>query len=312
MTKGGMEDPTGKTDPGAVRSLDSVETVGIVGLGLIGGSLARALKEAPGGSGRPAAGSEAPRIVASTLDRGDLDRAVREGVVDRGVEDAAEVASEADLLVYATPLDATLVLLEAHRDRIRSDAVVTDVVSLKLPVARKIRELGLQERWVGGHPMAGSEQSGFGAARSDLFRGAPVFLVRGDARGSAAGVVESLWIRARSEPRWVDAEAHDRRMIWASHLPPLVANALAACLEEAGVSPEDLGPGGRDMTRLAASTPELWKGLLKAGGSGEIESLESIIAELEEITRLLSVGDSEAMEDYMEATRRWREGEDRS
>ena len=189
-----MEGPTGKTDPRAVLSLDSVETVGIVGLGLIGGSLARALKEAAGGSGREEAGSEAPRIVASTLDPRDLDRAVAEGVVDRGVEEAAEVASEADLLVYATPLDATLELLEAHRDRIRSDAVVTDVVSLKLPVARKIRELGLQDRWVGGHPMAGSEQSGFGAARGDLFRDAPVFLVRGDAPGSAAGIVESLWI----------------------------------------------------------------------------------------------------------------------
>lgn len=286
----------------------SGHTVGIVGLGLIGGSLARALK----GSAGDTDGSDAPRILASSMERRDLDRAVEEGTVDRPCDDPGDVAAHADLLVYATPLDATLALLEAHRGRIRSDAVVTDVVSLKVPVARTIRELGLEGRWVGGHPMAGSEQSGFPAARGDLFRDAPVFLVRGSAAEDAAREVWKLWEGIGARPRWVEAEAHDRLMIWASHLPQLVSNALASALDRAGVTPGDLGPGGRDMTRLAASAPELWKGLLKAGGSREIEGLEAVVAELRGIIDLLSGGEAKAVKGYMERTRRWREGEEAS
>lgn len=277
----------------------SENVVGIVGLGLMGGSLARALRECP----------DPPRIHASSLDRRDLERALADGTIDRGVEDAGEVAEFADVLVYATPLDATLRLLEVHRDRISEGAVVSDVVSLKEPVARKIRELGLRDRWVGSHPMAGSERSGFEAARADLFRDAPVFLVRDGAGREAEGAVEALWSDVGARIRWVEAEEHDRLMIWASHLPQLVSNALASSLERAGVLPADLGPGGRDMTRLAASAPDLWKGLLKAGGERETEALEAVVEELEALVGLLASGDSEEIEAYMEATRRWRKGE---
>lgn len=290
-------------------------TVGIVGLGLIGGSLARGLRTSGTGSVDPTrrdagGGSDDVRIVASSLDRSELDRALDEGIVDRACDDSGEVAAEADLLVYATPLDATLRLLEGHRERLGTGAVVTDVVSLKVPVQNKIRDLGLEEQWVGGHPMAGSEQSGFEASRPDLFRDAPIYLVRGDASTYAIERVQELWERVDGLPRWVEAEAHDRLMIWASHLPQLVSNALAASLERAGVSPSELGPGGRDMTRLAASAPDLWKGLLRAGGSRETESLEAVIGELEGLVELLSSGKGDEIEGYMDRTRRWREGED--
>lgn len=277
----------------------SRRVLGVVGLGLMGGSLARALKE----SGDPL------RIHASSLDRSDLERALDEGIVDRALDDAGEVAEGADILVYATPLDATLRLLEAHRERIPEETVVTDVVSLKEPVARKIRELGLGHQWVGSHPMAGSERSGFGAARADLFRDAPVFLVRDGAAAAAEDGVKALWSRVGARTRWVGADEHDRLMIWASHLPQLVSNALAASLARAGVSPADLGPGGRDMTRLAGSAPELWRGLLEAGGERETEALAAVTKELKSLVTLLRSGESEEIEAYMEATRRWRKEE---
>lgn len=276
----------------------SERTVGIVGLGLIGGSLARGLREAP----------DPPRIVASSLDSADLERAVAEGVLDSATEDAGAVAGSVDIVVYATPLDATLELLEAHRERFRSGTVLTDVVSLKVPLARKVRELGLGDRWIGGHPMAGSERSGFDAARGDLFRDASVFLVRGEGGKGAATEVSDLWTRVGGRVRWVEAEEHDRLMIRTSHLPQLVANALAATLAEAGVTPGDLGPGGRDMTRLAASAPGLWKGLVRVAGSREVESLREVIGELEHLAELLARGDVDQVETYMERTRTWREG----
>lgn len=273
--------------------------VGIVGLGLMGGSLARGLKES----------SSPPGIHASSLDRTDLDAALADGIIDRAFDDASGVVREADVLVYATPLDATLALMEEHRDVIPAATVVTDVVSLKAPVARKARELGLADRWVGGHPMAGSERSGFDASRSDLFRDAPVFLVRCGARHEAVESVEALWTAVGAQIRWMDPEEHDRLMIWASHLPQLVSNALAASLARAGVTTDDLGPGGRDMTRLAASAPDLWKGLLESGGARETEALSAVIEELESLADLLATGGSERIETYMEATRRWRKGE---
>lgn len=275
----------------------SARTVGIVGLGLVGGSLARSLKEA----------TRAPRVVASSLDGRALERALEEGVVDGASHDAGEIAGEADLVVYATPLDATLELLEAHRERWRSDAILTDVVSLKEPVSRKIRELGVGERWVGGHPMAGSEESGYAASRADLFRGARVYLVRGGGDEAAVRAVEELWLATGARIRWLEAADHDRRMVWASHLPQLVANALAASLEGAGVEPADLGPGGRDMTRLAGSSPELWKGLLAAAGEREDEALRTAADELERLRKWLADGRVERVVEYMDRTRRWRE-----
>lgn len=276
----------------------SQRIVGIVGLGLMGGSVARGLKQ----------GSAPPRIHASSLESADLEAGLEDGTVDQAFTEADEVIREADVVIYATPLDATLALLDEHRDLIPSGAVVTDVVSLKAPVARKAREVGLGDRWVGGHPMAGSERSGFGAARADLFEGAPVFLVRGAARHDAVETVEALWTGLGAEIRWMEPEEHDRLMIWASHLPQLVSNALAASLARAGVTPDDLGPGGRDMTRLSASAPELWKGLLEAGGERETEALSAVIEELESLADLLATGGTEQIEAYMEATRRWRKG----
>lgn len=274
-------------------------SVGIVGLGLIGGSLARSLKAHP----------HPPTIVASSLDTGALDRAREEGVADRTTRDPAEVAASAELIVYATPLRATLDLLGAHRDLWRPEAVLSDVVSLKEPVARKVRELGAGGRWVGSHPMAGSEESGFAASRADLFRSARTYLVRGEAGDDAAGTVESLWSGAGARVAWIDAAAHDRRMIWASHLPQLMANALAAALARAGLDATDLGPGGRDMTRLAGSSPDIWGGLLEAAGAGEEAGLAAAVRELERLREWLADGEVERVVEYMERTREWREGE---
>lgn len=273
--------------------------VGVVGLGLVGGSLARCLKE----------DTRAPEIVASSLDGRALERAVDEGIVDRAAEDAAEVAGSARIVVYATPLDATLELLDAHRDLWSPEAVLTDVVSLKEPVARKIGEVGAESRWVGGHPMAGSEASGFEASRPDLFRGALIHLVRGEARADAAREVEALWRRTGARVHWIEAEEHDRRMVWASHLPQLLANALAAALARAGIEAGELGPGGRDMTRLAASSPELWRGLLDAAGAEEGEPLREAGRELERIRAWLEEGRIERVVEYMEGTRAWKEGD---
>ncbi len=273
-------------------------TVAVVGLGLLGGSLARALKAA------------APeiRIVASSLDGAALAAAEGEGVVDRGVGSAEAAAASGGIVVYAAPLEATLELMAAHRERWSPDAVITDVVSVKGPVLERMRELGEGSRYVGSHPMAGSEETGFGASRADLFRDALVHLVRGDAGGEVAARIEGLWERAGARIEWVDADEHDRRMALASHLPQLASNALATVLGRAGLEVPELGPGGRDGTRLAASPPDLWRGLLAALASADAEALRALADELEALAEHLDEDRLDTVTEYMERTRRWRRG----
>ncbi|HEY8470981.1 MAG TPA: prephenate dehydrogenase/arogenate dehydrogenase family protein, partial [Longimicrobiales bacterium] len=236
--------------------------VAIIGLGLMGGSLALALRRLPA----------PPRIAASTADAADLDRALELGIVDDAARDPAAVVPEADLVVYATPVGATLELLDAHRELFAGDAVVTDLGSVKRPVVSRARALGLAGRFVGGHPMAGSHRSGLAAARPGLYDGARVWLtpaaVPGGAPGDSAAAsaaldrVATLWRGLGAHPVVTTAEEHDRLMAWASHLPQLAASALAGALARAGVARTDLGPGGADATRIAASSPALWADIL--------------------------------------------------
>lgn len=273
--------------------------IGIVGLGLIGGSLARALKRL----------DEPPRIVASSLEPDDLRRAVEEGVADRVHDDPGPVASDADLVVYATPLGATLELLGEHRGLWAPGAVLTDVAGLKEPVVRRAAEAGVGERFVGAHPMAGTEERGYPASRPDLFRGARVHLVRGDAHPDTSDRVAALWTSVGARPAWTDAREHDERMVWASHLPQLVSNAVAAVLAERGLGPGDLGTGGLDVTRLAASPPELWAELLLLGSGGASEALRAAAGELEALAKVVAGARRTELVAYMEATRRWSRGE---
>lgn len=274
--------------------------IAIVGLGLVGGSLARALKET----------DDPPWIGASSLESDALSRAAADGVVDRAFPSARNAAAAGDLVVYATPLDATLELVAKHRDRWRPDAVVTDVVSVKTPLLERMRELGAAGRYVGGHPMAGSEETGFGASRPDLFRGALTYLIRGDAPGDHARRVEGLWHRVGARTAWIDPRAHDRRMALVSHLPQLTSSALATVLGRAGRDVDDLGPGARDMTRLASSPSGLWRGLLGALADDDAAALRALVDEIDGLVTLLEEGRLEALEAYMDRSRRWREGEE--
>lgn len=271
-------------------------SVALVGLGLMGGSLARDLAalEAP------------PRIVAWSQDARDVDQAVAAGVVDEAAPDAAAAAGGGDIVVYAVPLGAALDLLDPHRAIWRAGAVVTDVVSLKAPLVARARELGVSDRFVGGHPMAGGESSGFGASRAGLFRGARVWLADDTGSPAARDAVCALWRAVEAEPAWIPAREHDRRMVWASHLPQLLSNVLAAAVAAEGLHASDLGPGGQGMTRLAASSPDMWRDLLAASGPDLASALYRAGGVLGEVAAALEAGRLDEVAALMERTRAWR------
>src|SRR6185295_14092814 len=179
------------------------------------------------------------------------------GVVDATRKSAAEVA-DADLVVLATPVQGIIEEI-ATLGRAGVLAVVTDVGSTKRQVMAAATAAGLT-RFVGGHPIAGSERGGLSAARVDLFEGRTWALVGGD----RAPLVESFVTALGARPRHTDAESHDRTMAFVSHAPQVIASALMAAAGQ-GVGRAGLdwsGQGFGDMTRLASSPAAVWEGIL--------------------------------------------------
>lgn len=279
--------------------LGTEQTVAVIGLGLMGGSLCRALKALP----------EPPRVLGADVAPIHGTRALADGSVDRFDLDPLSIASGADVVVYATPMGVTLSLVREHAARWDPSALVTDMVSLKSPVLRVADRAGGGERFVGAHPVCGGEGSGYDAGRSDLFRGASVWLCSGpEVDTSLRSRAEAFWTAIGARPQWIGPGEHDERMAWVSHLPQLVANALAGALDAAGYHPDDLGPGGRDMTRLAASNPEMWKDLLEASAPVTGTGLTSVSKALNVLGDLLARREVERIAEFMERTRIWREG----
>ncbi len=276
----------------------ALERVGIVGLGLIGGSLARALRALDDG----------PRIVAFNRNREDAERALADGSIDAVADVAAEAVEGQDLVVYATPLDVARDMMRAHAAS-WGDATVTDVVGLKGPLLKEAAELGFASQFVGSHPLAGGTDSGYEASSGDLFSGETVFLCAGEAGNERVRAVESMWEATGARVRLIDADAHDRLMVWASHLPQLISNVVARAMAEAGLSVRDLGPGGRDLTRLAESSPEVWTVLLDEASTENLRAIESVRSGLDAVQAALSEHSLQEVADLMRATREWRQKE---
>ncbi len=265
----------------------------------MGGSLARAVS-----------GLEvAERVTGWSPESTERDAALTTGAVGFAAASWRQAVSDADLVVLAMPLQACVRLLREVGDAAPSHATLTDVASLKAPLERVARRTGLSGRWVGAHPMAGAETSGFWASRADLYEGATIWIAPGSEEpGAEARVraVERMWSAVGGVPRRMEADAHDALMASASHLPQLVANALASALAGAGVDPVRLGPGGRDMTRLAGSAPEMWAELLRHAAPELISGLRSVGETTARIADALEKGDVDSVAELMRRTRAWR------
>lgn len=275
-------------------------TVGIAGLGLMGGSLARALRRLP----------EPPRVVACDRDRAVLERALGEGAVDE--VGSAEDVFACELVVLATPIGAAVELLRAHHAAAPASSTLTDLCSVKRPIVAAAEALGLGERFVGGHPVAGDHRGGFAASRAELYDDARVWLTPLPGGDAATDALSAFWRALGARPAVTRADAHDELMAWASHLPQVASSALGRVLGRAGTSPAALGPGGRDTTRLAASPPALWTEILLANADLVAGPVEALAETLAAFARALRERDGEAIAALMDEAVQWtkrREGD---
>ncbi|MGD8281918.1 MAG: prephenate dehydrogenase/arogenate dehydrogenase family protein [Gemmatimonadota bacterium] len=276
----------------AERPFDSVA---VLGLGVMGGSLARALSALDDG----------PNVAGWSPSVEERAGALDAGVVSSAPEDWREAASGAELVVVAAPLGATCDLLGQLARETSSQTLFSDVASLKAPVARAAENAGVADRWVGSHPMTGSEESGFGASRADLYSDARVWTVAHPAAGFRLSRMHDFWSALGGRPEAIDALEHDHLMALASHLPQLVSNVLAEVLGEHHVPPEQLGPGGADMTRLAASSASMWRDILEHASPDLIRGLRDLARASTRVAELLEHRDLDGLEALMNATRRW-------
>lgn len=238
----------------AVPDIESVGVVGIIGLGLIGGSVAHDLAAA------------GVRVIGFDRDPDVLDEGVASGVVQARAASPLELVGAVDVLLIAAPLDAALALLDdvARSDAVRTGrTIVMDVGSTKKSIVDAANATSLRTCFVGAHPLAGDHRSGFAAARPHLFRRKPVYLCPAAATSETVRQrAVTFWQLHGALPHVIDAAEHDELLAWTSHLPQAVSSALAHTLDGAGISHDQLGPGGRDATRLAASDPDLWTTIL--------------------------------------------------
>jgi prephenate dehydrogenase len=270
------------------------DSLGIVGLGVMGGSLALAWKRAVGGTVR-----------AFSPDRADAAEARAAGAVDVVCETVLESAAGVDWWIIATPIGALPEVWAAVESAPPGRAM--DVASLQAPALRAAEASGAASRAVTAHPMVGREGSGFRAADARLYDGAAIWLSASDrAAAPLRSAAEAFWSRIGARPAWIEASLHDDRMVGASHLPQLTANALARVMAGRGLTPGDLGPGGLDMTRLAASSPVMWRDLLGESAPLVTRALESLSEEIDALRRMLEDGDLDALSDRMAETRHWR------
>jgi prephenate dehydrogenase len=287
----------------ALRLSVRPSSLAVIGLGAIGGSLAWQARLAG-----------VPRVVGFSPSRADGVQALRAAAVTELAEDPDGAMAGAELVVLAVPARATLDLIGRQAPALERGALLTDVCSVKRPIVDRAVAAGLGDRFAGGHPLAGTHGSGFAAARADRLRGCVVYVCETGAPGGdqAARRLMSFWEQVlEAQPVLIGAEAHDRQLAWTSHLPQAVASALAKTLADRGLAGVSFGPGARDTTRLAASSPDMWIDILLYNRGAVTEALAATETGLAELRALVVAGDAGGLRRYLEAAQRFREALDR-
>ena len=285
------------------------ERVAVIGVGLIGGSFALALK------GARACG----HVVGVGRDPQNLRRALELGAIDATAPDAAAAARGADLILVATPVAQFQAIFAALAPVLEPGALITDAGSTKRDVVSAARAaLGTKiAQFVPAHPIAGAEQSGAAAARADLFRGKRVVLAPLAENASDAAVrVAAAWEACGARIFRMTPQQHDAVFAAVSHLPHLLAYALVHEIAGRADSAQLFGyaaGGFHDFTRIASSHPEMWRDVCVANRDALLAELDRFAARLAALRPLLERGDAKALErifaEARAARERWLNGD---
>lgn len=278
--------------------------VTIIGVGLIGGSLAKVLKT------KKLAG----RITGAGRSRETLELALKIGVIDRLGQGISHAVEDADLVVLASPVGTFERIVREIGPHLKKGAILTDVGSVKGALIRKIEDVipsGI--RYVPAHPIAGREKSGVAESTETLFQDRRCILtptIRTDKKALEA--VQEMWIAAGAEVTVMDADLHDKVFAAVSHLPHVAAFAMMCAVAELNTGTEDYlqfsGAGFRDFTRIAASSPEMWKDICIMNRDNLIQMIDRYVSSLNRFKREIIAGDEKRLEKHLKTSSDVRRG----
>jgi prephenate dehydrogenase len=266
--------------------------VTIIGVGLIGGSLAKLMK----------AQKLCGEIQGAGRSRETLELAIKLGVIDHMGQGSAHAVERADLVVLATPVGTFESIVREIAPHLKKGAILTDVGSVKGGLVRTIEGLlPAGAHFVPSHPIAGREKHGVGAASEDLFRGAKCIITpteRTDAK--ALESVTALWTEAGMNVVIMEPEQHDHIFAAVSHLPHAAAYAMVSTVAEFTAGADNYttfsGAGFRDFTRIAASSPEMWRDICLLNGKNIVEMIEQYQSALNRIKKAVKHNDGQRLE----------------
>jgi len=280
-----------------------LKRVTVVGVGLIGGSFAAALRRA----------GAATTVVGVDRDTAALERALALGVIDTAEDSVTAATKGADLVMVAVPVRAIGPILHDVALALEPNAVVTDAGSTKGDVTRVAREelRAHFPRFVPGHPIAGRETSGVDAASADLFKGARVVLTPvPETAPDALDLVRACWESAGGRVTTLPAEEHDRIFAAVSHLPHLLSFALVSEVAGRSNAAELFGyaaGGFHTFTRIAASSPEMWRDIALQNRAALLAELDAYAARLAVFRELVDKGDGPGLQRLMAEARASRQ-----
>lgn len=280
-----------------------IERLCIIGAGLIGGSLARALRAA----------DYCREVVGCSRNPEHLQQAVELGVIDRYDTDPARAVAEADMVLVAVPLGAMEPVFRALRGHLPAGAAITDVGSAKASVIEAARRgFGeLPASFVPGHPIAGTEQSGVAASFPELFRDRRVILTPVEQTSAEATArVRAMWEVAGAVVDEMDPEHHDTVLAATSHLPHVLAFALVDSLTRLGESDEIFryaAGGFRDFTRIASSDPVMWRDICLANGDAILQMIDRFSGDLQQLADAVRQHDGKTLQTVFASAKQARD-----
>jgi prephenate dehydrogenase len=275
-------------------------TLGIIGLGPVGGSIAW------GATRRGVS-----RVIGWSPSTKDGAAAARAGAITEFAHDPASVCDRAEVVVFATPVAETSKLLLQHAEiLIRRGVICTDVSGVKRPAVDTAGRLGLAGVFAGSHPLVDDASDGFAAADPDRLLGALVYVTPVADGHEAVDEVRDFWARSvGAHPVVVSADRHDELVAWTEHLPRAVMAALARALAAAGPAGVTVPPGVIDATRLVDADPAQWSAVLLANRERLLPVLEAFSSELNGARAALEAGELEPIRALIDTAAEWRRGQ---
>ena len=279
--------------------------IGFIGLGLIGGSLARALRRS----------EPAHRLIAYSPRDEETSQALSEGVIDTVCRQNDPLFSTCDLIFLCAPVQTNISYLPFLKETARQDCILTDVGSVKGIMAESAASCGLADRFIGGHPMAGTEKSGYENSTDLLLENAWFFITPTehsdpDAVSRYHSLVESI----HALPLVITPEQHDRIVAGVSHLPHILASSLVNTVKTLDSEEEFMklvaAGGFRDITRIASSSPDVWEQICLSNRDSILDTLDSFIEIIENAKSFISAGNGPALHRLFSESRDYRDSLD--